>query len=147
MTNRKKPGAGTLTLQALGLVVSATPGGMGETYVFFGWVTDAAVGGWGGGLCDLWLLLLLPLLLGQTTLPWEGHLSHAQCLALVLLDKFFHHFQLILQKSTAARRVLVVDGELVHELASAVIGTLGACHWLLLFWDELHVLQTLVGRR
>lgn len=119
------------------------PRGLGETYVFFGRVADAAVGGRGGGLCALWLFLLLAFLLGQAALPRERHLSHAEGLALILLDKFFHEFQLVLQKSAAARGVLVVDGELVHELAAAVIGALGARHWLLLLRDELHVLQAL----
>ena len=116
---------------------------MGETYIFLGRVTDAAVGGRGGRLGSLRLLLLLPLLLGQAALPGEGHLAHTQGLALILLHKLFHHFQLVLQKSAAARGVLVVDGELVHELAPAVEGALGARHRLLLFGDELHVLQAL----
>lgn len=134
-------------LHSPGLGGCSSPGGLGETYIFFGWVTDAAIGGWGGGLCAVWLFLLLPLLLGQATLPRESHFPHAEGLALVLLDKFFHEFELVLQQSAAARGVLVVDGELVHELAAAVIGTLSARHRLLLLRDELHVLQALGKRR
>lgn len=136
---------GALTRQPQPWVVSARPRDMGETHVFFGWVCDAAVGGGGSGLCALWFFLLLPFLLGQAALPGKGHLSHAEGLALILLDKLFHQFQLILQKSAAARGVLIVDGELAHELAAAVMGALGACHRLLLLWDEIHVLQALGG--
>lgn len=114
-----------------------------DTHIFhfLGWITQAAIGGWGSGLCALWLFLCLVFFLGQASLPWEGHLAHPKGLALVLLDELFHSFQLILHKSAASRGVLIIDWELVHELASAVEGTLSTCHRLLLLGDELHVLQ------
>lgn len=116
-----------------------------DTHIFhfLGWVTQAAIGGWGSGLCALWLLLCLAFLFGQASLAWEGNFAHPEGLTLVLLDEIFHCFQLTFHKSTAARGVLVIYRELMHELTSAVEGTLSTCHRLLLLGDEFHVLQAL----
>lgn len=120
-----------------------------KTYIFhfFGRVPNAAVGSGGCRLCAIWFPLSLPILLGQATLPGESHFTHPEGLTLILLDKFFHQLQLIFCKPQAARWVLVIDGELVHELAAAIERSLSACHWLLLLGDELHVLDALEGDR